>query len=92
LSCWAVPLESLDRVGVQRDGPRAGVGLRVVLVHLPAVHDESLGDGDETGVQVGVGPPLAACLAPTQSAERDQVEEGVQAVLRNVVRRGGGRW
>ncbi|GHA55439.1 hypothetical protein GCM10010303_79010 [Streptomyces purpurascens] len=66
----AVPLEGLDRVGVERGGPRAGVGLGVVLVHLPAVYDELLGDGDETGVQVG-GPLLAARLAPPQPAERD---------------------
>lgn len=56
----AVPLESLDRVGVQRDG-------------------------DETGAQVGVGPLLPACLAPSQSAERDQVEQRVRAVLRDMV-------
>lgn len=79
-----VPLESLDRIGVQRDGPRAEVGLGV-LVHLPAVHDELLGGGDETGVQVGVGPLLPACLASPQPAECDQVEQRAQAVLRNVV-------
>lgn len=81
----AVPLEGLDRIGVERDGPRAGVRLGVVLVHLPAVHDELLDDGDEPGVQVGVGPLLPARLAPSQSTERDQVEQRVQAVLRDVV-------
>ena len=67
----AVPLEGLDRVGVERDGPRAGVGLGVVLIHLPAVDHELLGNGDEPGVQVGAGPLLAARLAPPQPAERD---------------------
>jgi hypothetical protein len=62
----AVPLGGLDRVGVERDGARAGVGLGVVLVHLPAVHDELLGDGDETGIEVGVGPLLPARPAPAQ--------------------------
>jgi hypothetical protein len=80
-----VPLEGLDRVGVQRDGPCASVGLGVVLVHLPAVDNELLGDGDEPGVQVGVGPLLPARLAPAQPAEGDQVEQRVQAVLRDVV-------
>ena len=81
----AVASQGLDRVGVERDGARADVGLGIVLVHLPAVHDELLGDGDETGVQVGVRPLLPARLAPPQAAERDQVKQRVQAVLRGGV-------
>ena len=42
------------------------------------------------GVQVGVGPLLPACLAPPQAAEGDQVEQGVQAVLGDVVEEGAG--
>ncbi|MFI8928728.1 hypothetical protein ACIG3E_13760 [Streptomyces sp. NPDC053474] len=81
----AVPIEGLYRVRVQRDGPRAGVGLGIVLVHLPTVHDKLLGDGDEPGVQIGVRPLLPACLAPPQPAEGNQVEQRLQAVLGDVV-------
>lgn len=62
----AVPLEGLDRVGVERDGACAGVGLGVVLVHLPAVHDELLGDGDETSIQVTT-PLVIELLSPLLS-------------------------
>lgn len=70
---------------VQRDGACPGIGLGVVLVHLPAVHDELVGDDDETGVQVGVGPFPSARLASPQPAERDQMEQRVQAVFRDVI-------
>jgi hypothetical protein len=33
----AVPFEGLDRVGIQRDSPRAGVGLGGVPVHLSSL-------------------------------------------------------
>ncbi|MFD0057257.1 hypothetical protein ACFVHR_26450 [Streptomyces sp. NPDC127168] len=63
----------------------ADVVLGVVFVHLPAVHNESLGNGDETGVRVHVGPLLPTRLVTSKPAEREQVEQGVQATLRNMV-------
>lgn len=81
----AVPLQGLDRIGIQRDGACACIGLGVVLVHLPAVHDELLGNGDQPGVQVRVGPLLPACLAAPQTAEGDQMEQRVQPVSRYLI-------
>ncbi|MEU4263282.1 hypothetical protein ACYCCF_12190 [Streptomyces argenteolus] len=70
LFCWAR----------SRAMVRAPATVWIVLVHLPAIH-ELLGEREEPGVQVRVGPPLTARLTTPQPPEVDQVKQRVRAVL-----------
>ncbi|MFD1855843.1 hypothetical protein [Kitasatospora cinereorecta] len=73
-------LAVLVLLGASRAMVRAPATVWIVLVHLPAIH-ELLGEREEPGVQVRVGPPLTACLTTPQPPEVDQVKQRVRAVL-----------
>ncbi|MDT3395617.1 hypothetical protein RKE29_02945 [Streptomyces sp. B1866] len=74
-----------DRQRVQSDGARRTLRLGLRLHRRPAVDHDLLGHRQVLAVEVGFVPILSDTLAPSQSAEGDEVEEGVQAVSLGLV-------
>lgn len=86
----AMGLQHRHCLRVEGDRPGARVGLGVVLVNRPAIHDELLGHREELGLQVGVGSPLTARLAAAEAPEGDEVEQRVDSVAGGLVKEGAG--
>nr|WP_233491194.1 hypothetical protein [Blastococcus sp. TBT05-19] len=86
----AVGAQHLDGAGVQADGASAGVGLGVALDDVPGDLHAGLTDRDRATVEVDVGPGQTEGLGAAQTAEGDEVPQGVELVASGVVEEGTG--